>query len=1320
MSGRTTDKVYHFILYLIGIAVLLAAVAITLIRLALPDIGQHKNAIETWVSSYMGQAFVIDSISADWQGWIPRLYLNGIHLRSKDGLRKIVSFDTAILEVSPFRSLWKLQPVPRRLVISGLRVSVSRLPTGAILVEGMNINSMDAGHENEFAKWLFGQDQIDINKADILWLDHKHRQAPVQLTDVSLAIRTDGSRSQLMGEAKLPGKYGNRMNFALDATGDLWSSDWSGDLYAAATQVNPDNWYREFQPERITPAGGSADLEIWSSWKDAKPNLLQGRLEYHNFALLSADGAVRVEELASRFRAEKLMDTNWHISLKLDRLITENGGWPTANLEVLSQTGKDGQARRYALSFDYLNLADLMPLTAGLELIPDTISRSITPGSIRCELDEGLVIYDAGTGVDEPFVYDFAFRNLATDLAPGQPAISKLSGRLRGSTNRASLTLEGTPGEFNIPSVYDNSISFTHLNGTIFWRRVAGGWKLQTDKLSLISDDLSLTIKGELEKDEAQPLPYLNLVTELDSDRLENLFRYMPYTPKFRIREWMQKSLRAGHIDSAIAVIRGYPNEFPFRDNNGQLQGIVNLSDSVVEYSPKWPIVDNVDAAVLFDNEKMTATVHRGGVFGAKITSGTGMIRDLTKRPKVVVLDGKVKGETKDLGLFISQSPLSEDNILKYANETLVSGNIDLDLDLSIPIKAPEMQSVITGTLKLDGAKLDSGDSNVELDDVNGVVSFTRDSVAGRDLSARFAGQPVTLRLSGSKNSTDTPPAFVIAGHSADAFIIEQILRRYPGSAYFVSRLGERLSGSADWQARFSFQQTDQGLVQHLDLSSDLYGLAIDLPKPVWKPTYSRRMLTFSKTLQGTTPAELNYASVINARIKQEQGNKQKLDRLDVFLGEGSQTTYYPTDSGIYLSGYTEILSLDDWRETIAFFSPEQVDETGFFRSANINMELDTARLDVFDQSFRDTGLHANRGPENWHIHLRGEDVSGEIVLPKNPTLENRVRLDLEKLVISKAEDKGIASNVDPKNLPSLRIDVADFVYGDYELGKTRLVASSVPAGLSFDEIEFVKPGLNIAGTGTWKKSGSANSSSFNIRLRADKFNKMLDTFGYDVAAIKKGKTDISINADWASSPDDFSLDKLVGNLDVHLKKGQLLEVSPSAGRLFGLLSLQTLPRRLSLDFTDLFGKGLAFDHIKGSFNIINGNAYTNDLRLTGPGADVSISGRTGLTDQDYDQIVTVTPQFADNLPIASALLGPVGIGVGAVLYLAGNMFESINDNIDKMLSYQYTIKGNWYNPRIEKLKDPPADKQVSAQPTPQPIYPAPDILSADDVDEPR
>ena len=197
----------------------------------------------------------------------------------------------------------------------------------------------------------------------------------------------------------------------------------------------------------------------------------------------------------------------------------------------------------------------------------------------------------------------------------------------------------------------------------------------------------------------------------------------------------------------------------------------------------------------------------------------------------------------------------------------------------------------------------------------------------------------------------------------------------------------------------------------------------------------------------------------------------------------------------------------------------------------------------------------------------------------------------------------------------------------------------------------------------------------------------MLKAFDYSVNPIKDGETRLKMNALWHGSPMDFSLADINGELTMEIEKGRVLDIEPSAGRLFGLLSLQTLPRRLSLDFSDLFGKGFTFDQIAGTFTIESGNAYTNNLSMTGPSANIEITGRTGLIDKDYDQIVTVTPQVSDTLPLASALFGPIGVGVGAVIFLAGELFDTIPRQIDKILRYQYTISGSWDNPVVEKYE---------------------------------
>ena len=1281
MTSGFKERVWHATLYVVGALVLLAAVAVTGVRLALPGIGQYKNAVQAWAEDYMDYPLSVDSISAEWQGWIPSLLLNGVRLHGRGGGPDLISFDFASVEISPLRSLWKRSPEPRRIVISGLDLQVLRQADGALLVQGIHINPEQRGQDNEFVKWLFSQDSIEVQDTNITWTDRQHRQDVIRFTAVNLLIQTDQARSQMAGAMKLPGKYGEKLSFALDATGELWSSDWSGQLYVAATRFKPDSWYRTYRPRQLTPAGGSADLELWSAWEQARPVRVQGRLNYRDFVVLTSDRTLNVNALTTRFSSRKLPDQDWHIALKLDRLETENGVWPTTSIELV-MPGKP--VRRYALNFDYLNLADLAPLARDFEFIPADARRLLDTATLRSELLDGLIIYAQGADAEPALVYDLAFRNLYVALGPDQPLAEISSGRLRGADARGNITLNGASAGFVVPELFSNTLRFDKLEGALSWSHTAAGWTLQTDALALENQDLSLALRGSAQHHEESPSPYLNLVAEIRSERLENIYRYMPRTDKFRIRDWMQRSLHAGHVETAVAVLRGYPHEFPFRDNNGSLRGVVNLSRSIVEYSQQWPAVDDVEARLFFHNELLTAHIERGSVFDAQVTGAKGSIEDLTRRPKVVLLKGRVKGPEKDLETFIEQSPLAEDQIISYANQALAAGDFDMELDMAIPIKAPQLQTVLNGSLRLEDARLVSEPGNLQLEQVRGTVGFTRDSVDGRRLRARLDGKPVTLTMRGSKNTPEAPPVFEISGRSTHTGIMQQISERFPGAAHFASRLGERSAGFADWQARFIFAQDAQGLSQRLEIESDLYGLALDLPRPLGKPTYARKTLLISKTLGKPGPTELVYDDNVFARLYTGQNNS--LERLDIALGDGFRGG--AAGPGVNLTGRTDILLLDDWRAAIAFFTPEEDGAAGFFSSANINLELETRLLRALNQQFTHSAMQASRRNGDWRIAMQGAELEGEARFPRLPSPQNRVELNLDKLVISKTGNTGAAGAVNPRQLPPIRAEIADFTYGDYRLGSMRLAATPALDGLAFEDIGFATPDMTITGGGLWNQPSNLSSQSvFNINVEADKLHKLLATFGYDDTAIKAGKTKIAIDAGWDGAPDEFSLEKLVGTFDIRVKKGQLLEVSPAAGRLFGLLSVQSLPRRLTLDFTDLFGKGLAFDRITGSFNIADGNAYTNDLRLAGPSVDMSISGRTGLTEQDYDQLVTVTPRIADNLPVAGALLGPVGIGVGAVLYLAGNMFENINDNINRMLSHQYTITGNWHDPQIKKLK---------------------------------
>jgi uncharacterized protein YhdP len=158
-------------------------------------------------------------------------------------------------------------------------------------------------------------------------------------------------------------------------------------------------------------------------------------------------------------------------------------------------------------------------------------------------------------------------------------------------------------------------------------------------------------------------------------------------------------------------------------------------------------------------------------------------------------------------------------------------------------------------------------------------------------------------------------------------------------------------------------------------------------------------------------------------------------------------------------------------------------------------------------------------------------------------------------------------------------------------------------------------------------------------------------------------------------------LDKLSGSLHLKVEAGEVTEVDPGVGRLVGLFSLHALGKRLLLDFSDLFSKGLEFDHIEGNFELSEGDAYTADLEMVGPAVKVDVSGRTGLKTRDYDQLVTVTPRVSSTLPVVGALA--VNPTVGVVLAVAQQL---LGKQMDRMTSTEYQLTGSWDQPVIKKL----------------------------------
>jgi uncharacterized protein YhdP len=263
-------------------------------------------------------------------------------------------------------------------------------------------------------------------------------------------------------------------------------------------------------------------------------------------------------------------------------------------------------------------------------------------------------------------------------------------------------------------------------------------------------------------------------------------------------------------------------------------------------------------------------------------------------------------------------------------------------------------------------------------------------------------------------------------------------------------------------------------------------------------------------------------------------------------------------------------------------------------------------------------------------------------------------------------------------DLPAL--PVCALRYAGIELGETRIEAYPIANGFHFEKVEAESDRLTLRATGDWLLDERGHRSDFDIRIASESLGGFLQSM--DIASpVEGGQTLVYFNAWWPGSPAAFALSRLNGEVEFSVVDGNISDASPGTGRLLGLLSVQALPKRLALDFRDVFDAGFSFDEATGTFAMENGTATTDNVLLRSSAASISVSGSTDLVAREYDQLMTIRPGVGNTLPIIGALAAGPG-GAAAGLALQG----LLQDSLAEATQVRYSITGSWEDPKIEAV----------------------------------
>ncbi|TXT36506.1 MAG: hypothetical protein FD135_4229 [Comamonadaceae bacterium] len=350
-----------------------------------------------------------------------------------------------------------------------------------------------------------------------------------------------------------------------------------------------------------------------------------------------------------------------------------------------------------------------------------------------------------------------------------------------------------------------------------------------------------------------------------------------------------------------------------------------------------------------------------------------------------------------------------------------------------------------------------------------------------------------------------------------------------------------------------------------------------------------------------------------------------------------------------------------------------------------------------------------------WRANLDAQELNGYLEFRQGSgqavdSSAGRVYARLARLSITPAQATEVEALLDaqPASLPALDIVVDDFElrgkhFGRLEVDATNRMATGNSDATGVREWRLHKfnlsvPEATLTANGQWARSSAPDAMAgstpsamadrrrtvLNFKLDVADGGALLTRLGMkDVVRQASGKLEGQVA--WLGSPLKLDYPTLGGAFTVNIASGQFLKADPGIAKLLGVLSLQSLPRRLTLDFRDVFSEGFAFDFLRGDVSVEHGMARTNNLQMKGVNAAVLMEGQADIARETQDLKVVVVPEInAGTASLIASVINPA-VGLGSFLaqvFLRRPLIESNTRELH--------VTGSWTDPQVAQVTHTP------------------------------
>ena len=1273
---RSLNHLTRLTLITSGIIAVLCAITIIVLRYwLLPDIEQFHDRITTSLSAAIGNPVTIGKIDGDWRGLHPHLSLTDVRILNQEKQPALVlpNIEASVSWLSLLAAELRLSS----LEINQPQLLIRRDAQGKIFIGSVAVAKQ--GTNNDLSNWLLHQSRIVVRNAVIVWVDEQREAPALVLNQVNLRIENLFHHHQFALNAVPP----SAVSTPLDVRGDFHGKNFD----------KPDEWRGQLYTRL-----DYTDLLAWRPWLKLPPQLSHGRgalrgwlgIEQGRLTQFTTDLALRdvstrladnvpemdVHYLSGR-AAWKAVGEGWEISTKGLAMRLHNGLQlhPTdfyfRTLPTNATHPASGELRANLLHFESLvSLANFLPLDAGLRKQLDNYGPRGRVSNLEFQWQ--------GTP-DKLLSYKIKgqFDNLALRQVDSLPGFSGLSVDVDGNNTSGTMNISTRDLKLDAPGVMREPLQFDTLTGQLKWQHEKGEMLLRMDNVAVANDDLAGNVFGSFQS-KAGTLGFLDLTISLTRGNIRRAARYSPlFALAQKDNDWLNDALLSGHTEDFHLRIKGNLSDFPLDGTKDALFEIgAHAQDVSMEFATDWPKIENLSGELLIRGNKLAVHAPSATILGARIHNLDITVPDMTHPDMPMEIKGDADAENNNFLQYIQKSPV-RGYIKGFTDGMSATGNGHLELAARIPLLGGKPPNV-SGKLQVSGSDIDLGPGIPWLRNTQGELSFTESGMQATAVKAEILGGPARMDVqtaeSGRVNAS-------IQGRAN----LDALPKTHP--------LLDYLHGSTAWNANISVvNKTGQVVV-----NSSLQGIRSSLPAPFAKQGNEIWPLHVEKKILPDQQDEISaqLGKLVNLRLlrKEENGistikrglisfsDPGKLAVASISANAPKPVPAAELRTGLWFSGRLPALSLQGWDGVFDGSSQPAVPIAGG------NLQID--RLTGYGLDLQNIHLSATKRGDGMAAQLSGTPLNGEIIWqPKGFNGTGKVTAHLRNLYWPKSDPATTPdSNPPPSSakpaahdLPAVEISVEDFQFKGKQIGHFELVGYPEGQDWRLRRLHITNPDGSLTGDGLWLGGQGNKKTQVNLMLEISNAGKILERSGYP-GTVKNGSGKLAANLTWDGQPDEFNYATLNGALKLDTGKGQFLKMDPGIGKLLSILSLQALPKHITLDFTDVFSSGFEFDNINGNATIKQGVMQTQDLHIDGSSAKVTMKGNVNLKNETQELQVEVLPTLGESVSLLTAFAGGPVVGIGAFI-----VSKVLGNPLDKLISFEYNISGTWTDPNVVKV----------------------------------